>query len=88
VKQLVHVVGGAGFPSPWLLAAPCRFVVEPCFDPGGDEGRLGAADEKPDTTPEPSAGGEFGVDCASRSSLDIPRPARCAAGVDAVRGTF
>lgn len=84
VKQLVHVVGA--FPSPWLPAAACRLVVEPCFEPGGDDGRLGATDEKPDMVPFPSPGGELGIDCAS-SSNPFCFPARCR-GVDAVRGIF
>jgi hypothetical protein len=84
VKQLVQVVGV--FPSPWFPPAPCRFVVEPCFDPGGDDGRLGVTDENPESVPAASAGGEFGVDCASRSN-GFPF-LMCAAGVDAVLGTF
>lgn len=44
MKQFVQVVGVD--PSPELLpAAFCRFVVEPCLDPGGDDGRLGLTDE-------------------------------------------
>lgn len=58
VKQLVHVVGA--LPSP-PLPAPCRFVVDPCLDTGGDDGRLGATEEKPDIVPG-SPGGEFGSD--------------------------
>lgn len=47
VKQLVQVVGAA--PSSWLLLAPlCKLVDEPCLEPGGEDGRLGATEEKPD----------------------------------------
>lgn len=78
VKQFVQVVGVD--PSLELLAAPERLVVEPCFDPGGDDGRLGLTEEKP----EASAGGEFGFECARRSK-GLPR---LTDGVEAVRGTF
>lgn len=60
VKQLVHVVGV--FPSEVLFAAACRLVVDPCLDPGGDDGRLGATEEKPDMVPFPSPAGEIGKD--------------------------
>ena len=43
VKQFVHVVGV--FPSPWLPPDDCRFVVDPCLEPSGEAGRLGATDE-------------------------------------------
>lgn len=46
VKQFVQVVGVD--PSPELLAALCRFVVDPCFDPGGEDGRLGLTEENPE----------------------------------------
>lgn len=82
VKQFVQVVGAD--PSPELLAAPCRFVVEPCLEPGGEDGRLGLTDEKPEACPAPSPGGELGLDGARRSNM-LPR---LTAGVDAVRGTF
>lgn len=55
MKQLVQVVGAD--PSPDPLAADCKFVVEPCFEPGGDDGRLGFTDEYPEGCP-PSPGGE------------------------------
>lgn len=74
----MHVVGED--PSLELLAAPGRLVVEPCFDPGGEDARLGLTEEKP----EASAGGELGFDCARRSK-GLPR---FTDGVEAVRGTF
>lgn len=81
VKQLVQVVGvSVEFP-----AAPCKFVVEPCFAPGGgDEGRLAGTEERPDERPT-SAGGEWEADCASLSNGFIlaDRP-----GVDAVLDIF
>jgi hypothetical protein len=57
VKQFVQVVGTPL--SPWAPAAPARFVAEPCLDPPGEEGRLGATEEKPDIFP---SGGEFGLE--------------------------
>jgi hypothetical protein len=60
VKQFVHVVGTPF--SPGLPAAPARFVVEPCLEPPGEDGRLGATEEKPDILF--ASGGEFGFDCA------------------------
>lgn len=42
VKQLVHVVGAL---LSELVPCPCRFVDDPCLEPGGDEGRLGATEE-------------------------------------------
>lgn len=79
VKQLVHVVGA--FPSLPLPAAACRLVVEPCFEPGGEQGRLGATEEKPDMVSFPSPEGETGIDWASCSN-PLCFPARCA-GVEA-----
>lgn len=43
VKQFVHVVGAV--PSAEELLAACRFVVEPCFEPGGEDGLLGLTEE-------------------------------------------
>lgn len=62
VKQFVHVVGLP--PSPELPPAACKFVVDPGCEIGGDEGRLGAADEKPDMVPATSPCGDVGSDCA------------------------
>lgn len=82
MKQFVQVVGA--FPSPWFPAAPCRLLVDPCLEPGGDDGRLGATDENPDMLPDASGGGELGLEWTKAP----PRPARLAFGVEAVRGTF
>jgi hypothetical protein len=83
VKQLVQVVG----PLPSLVPpALCRFVVDPDLGTGGDEGRLGATEEKPDTVPGPSPPGELGRDWAMCSN-PFCLPARWA-GVDAFRGIF
>lgn len=62
VKQFVHVVGV--LPSPWIpAAAACKFVDELCLDARGDEGLLGATEEKPDMVPAASPPpGEFGND--------------------------
>lgn len=90
VKQFVHVVGallapGFALPSPWEAPAFWRFVVEPCLEPsGGEEGRLVATDEKP-VAALGSAGGEFGVDCASLSN---GLPLLASPGVDAFLGTL
>lgn len=46
MKQFVHVVGAV--PSVEELLAACRFVEEPFFDPGGDDGLLGLTDEYPE----------------------------------------
>jgi hypothetical protein len=62
VKQLVHVVGPLlSFWLPPPPPDPCKFVLEFCFDMEGDDGRLGATEEKPDTGPGPSLG-ELGND--------------------------
>lgn len=45
-----------------LPAAACRLVVEPCLEPGGDDGRLGATEENPDMVPFPSPTGDMGMD--------------------------
>ncbi len=91
VKQLVHVVGvlllavALELLSPWLPAAACRLVVDPCLETGGgDEGRLVETEEKP-VIMFWSAGGEFGLDCVNRSK-GAPRLA--SPGVDAVLGTL
>lgn len=60
MKQFVHVVGV--FPSVAFPAAACRLVVEPCLEPGGDDGRLGATEENPDMVPFPSPTGDIGMD--------------------------
>jgi hypothetical protein len=80
VKQFVQVVGTPF--SPWAPAAPARFVAEPCFDPPGVEGRLGATEENPDMFP---SGGELGLDWpSSKGFAALP----ITFGVDAVRGIF
>ena len=60
--------------------------MEPCFDPGGDEGRLGATEENPDMVPFLSPEGDIGIDWAS-CSKPFCFPARCA-GVEAFRVNF
>lgn len=81
VKQFVQVVGTPF--SPWAPAAPARFVVEPCFDPPGEEGRLGATEENPDMFP--ASGGELGLEGPiSKGFAALP----ITFGVDAVRGIF
>lgn len=82
MKQFVHVVGAV--PSVDELLAAWRFVDEPFFEPGGEDGLLGFTDEYPEAWPAPSAGGELGLDRERRSKA-LPR---FTAGVDAVRGTF
>ena len=58
MKQFVQVVGTPF--SPCAPAAPTKFVDEPCLDPPGDVGRLGATEENPDMLP--ASGGELGFD--------------------------
>ena len=57
-------------------------VVEPCFEPGGDDGRLGATEEKPDMFAEASGGGDPGFDWVTESNKLFM------AGVEALRGIF
>lgn len=89
VKQFVQVVGV--LPSAWPFPALCKFVVDPGLEPGGDDGRLGAAEEKPEGPPVVSGGGVLGVDRAVLSPglmLAPPRlPRRAADDVDDVRGS-
>lgn len=78
---MVHVVGP--FPSFWFPAA-WRLVDDPRLEPGGEDGRLGAAEEKPDMVPGTSPPGDVGNDCAI-CSKPLCFVARCE-GVDALRG--
>lgn len=82
MKQLVHVVGAPL--STCAPAAPAKFVVEPCFEPPGEEGRLGATEENPDMVP--ASGGEFGTEVISNVPPIVP--SRTALGVEVVRGIF
>lgn len=85
VKQFVQVVGA--LPSAELPAAPCKFVVDPCFDPSGEEGRLGLTEENPEALPAASVGGELGFDCANLSKR-FPRLLVLRPETEALRGIF
>lgn len=65
--------------------------MDPGLEPGGEDGRLGAAEEKPEGPPAGSGGGVLGVDRAVLSPgfmLVPPRlPRRAADEVDDVLGS-